>query len=258
MTEWKIIGAKSQGTSHLYTNTPCQDYYKTGCIQSSLYCFVSDGAGSAQYGMEGAEISCETALEHIQTLLINPDYEINEADLINVAETIHDKLNQKAIELKCQARDLACTFLGVVITNNYAGYIQIGDGSIVVKYSDIYSNYQVLFWPQAGEYANMTFFITEESYLANINCKCLDDIPTEIAVFTDGIQRLALLFDSKEVHIPFFEPMFNILNKTEDALELNTLNKKLETFLESNAINQSTDDDKTLVLISRKNNELEQ
>lgn len=52
--------------------------------------------------------------------------------------------------------------------------------------------------------------------------------------------------------------MFNILNKTEDALELNTLNKKLETFLESNAINQRTDDDKTLVLISRKNNELEQ
>ena len=74
----------------------------------------------------------------------------------------------------------------------------------------------------------------------------------ELALFTDGLQALALHFVSREVHAPFFEPMFERLRQ-EPPGDAPGLEAELRAFLDSAEVNRRTDDDKTLVLATRGN-----
>ena len=71
-----------------------------------------------------------------------------------------------------------------------------------------------------------------------------------MALLTDGLQGLALRFDTREAHGPFFEPMFARL-RAEGEGEPESLREELRAFLGSAPVNQRTDDDKTLVLATR-------
>ncbi|RXJ41071.1 protein phosphatase 2C domain-containing protein, partial [Escherichia coli] len=69
----------------------------------------------------------------------------------------------------------------------------------------------------------------------------------KVAAFTDGIQRLALNMLDNSPHVPFFTPFFNgLASATQEQLDL--LPELLKQFLSSPAVNERTDDDKTLAL----------
>lgn len=73
----------------------------------------------------------------------------------------------------------------------------------------------------------------------------------EVALLSDGLQRLALHYQTRTAHAAFFKPMLATLrDASEDALE--SLSARLEDYLSSPAVNERTDDDKTLVLASRR------
>ncbi|MGA0525444.1 protein phosphatase 2C domain-containing protein, partial [Escherichia coli] len=63
--------------------------------------------------------------------------------------------------------------------------------------------------------------------------------------------RLALAFETKLPHQPFFEPMFSVLRRTEPS-DCEGLSAQLGQFLNSPQVNERTDDDKTLVLATRR------
>jgi hypothetical protein len=63
-----------------------------------------------------------------------------------------------------------------------------------------------------------------------------------VALFTDGLERLALHFATKTSYQPFFAPLFKF------ATDLNATEADLAGFLASERICSHTDDDKTLVL----------
>jgi hypothetical protein len=69
-----------------------------------------------------------------------------------------------------------------------------------------------------------------------------------VALFTDGLERLALRFDCRTPHIPFFDPLFRALRTASD---LQSLNDGLRQFLASDSVQIRSDDDKTLILASR-------
>jgi hypothetical protein len=71
----------------------------------------------------------------------------------------------------------------------------------------------------------------------------------ELALFTDGLQMLALHFASRSAHRPFFEPLFTTLR---EAANPEALGGPLREFLDSPAVNERTEDDKTLVLAIRE------
>jgi hypothetical protein len=73
----------------------------------------------------------------------------------------------------------------------------------------------------------------------------------DIAVFTDGLERLALQFDTGSAHAPFFDSMFRPLNVAPSGYrpELET---SLVDFLNSEKVTNRTDDDKTIVIASRR------
>jgi len=68
-----------------------------------------------------------------------------------------------------------------------------------------------------------------------------------LAVFTDGLQRLAINMAAQTPHEPFFARFFSILAKASLQDE-EQLQDALETFLKSQPVEERTDDDRTLVL----------
>ncbi len=160
---------------------------------------------------------------------------------------IKEEIEHEAQVKGLRSRDYACTFLGAVIGNDFSAYFQIGDGAMVVYDGE----YKIIFFPDTGEYANTTFLVTDKNVHEHLHTRFDPGRIDEIALFSDGLQRLVLHYKSKTAHGPFFEPMFSVLRKESPGYS-DILNKKLEEFLSSKAVNERTDDDKTLVMATRK------
>lgn len=249
---WKVIRASVIGTSHTHTGQSCQDACRADVVggaegQDYLVCIVSDGAGSAQQGGRGAELACFTARSSIAASL-SRSKQLTASDVESWVNDVRRVISAAAEENELTDRDYACTLLGAVVGNNAAVFFQIGDGAIVVSSG---SALGVVFWPDAGPYANMTYFVTEEDALSHLHVSITHSHVEELALFSDGIQRLALSFEQFTPHYPFFEPMLNVLRKRSPD-DSAALDQQLAIFLNSAAINERTDDDKTLVLATRR------
>ncbi|HEX8825551.1 MAG TPA: protein phosphatase 2C domain-containing protein, partial [Archangium sp.] len=135
--------------------------------------------------------------------------------------------------------------LTAVVGEHGSVFAQVGDGAIVVRRG---GDYVPVFWPQVGQYANSTWFLTSRDMEQVLEVTCGEPVD-ELAVFTDGLQMLALHFASRSVHRPFFESLFSTLREAARPEELVV---PLRTFLDSPAVNARTEDDKTLVLALRE------
>jgi Protein phosphatase 2C len=100
--------------------------------------------------------------------------------------------------------------------------------------------------------ANQTNFITQDNALEILEFELEERCIDEIAMFTDGIERLVLDLQEKTVHAPFFRTLFGWLLKTEPAAvgEEISASEVVSRYLGSKQINDRTDDDKTLILAS--------
>jgi hypothetical protein len=97
----------------------------------------------------------------------------------------------------------------------------------------------------------MTYFITDDDWVKHLHFAVRDAHLDDIALMTDGLQRLALRFESCSAHEPFFAPMFQALAAAPSGFA-SALEPPLIAFLGSEAVNARTDDDKTLILATRR------
>jgi hypothetical protein len=74
----------------------------------------------------------------------------------------------------------------------------------------------------------------------------------EIALFTDGIENLVLHRGSKTVHDPFFNALLKPIRTSASIGYDESLSEKLKDYLRSRAFSERTDDDRTLLIASRK------
>lgn len=248
---WKVINASIIGSSHISSGTPCQDDNITDIVLDNkgngcIVCLAADGAGSASEGGKGAEISCLTAIASIEQS-IQTSSEITNQTVVGWVEDIRHAIGQEVELTELTYRDYACTFLGAVVTKDSSILFQIGDGAIVASSNGVQG---VVFWPESGLYANMTYFITDDNALDNLHIVITKTPFDEMAILTDGLQRLSLLFDSQTPHRPFFESMIKTLRQ-QPVDEIERLGEQLSSFLGSERINERTDDDKTLILAVR-------
>jgi len=249
---WKITHASVTGKAHTDRGETGQDYHKAGTIQFSDSEFfigiAADGAGSTTDGGRGAEIACETLYAQITGLVrdVGDLSCISDKDVRSWITSSRDAIAAEAVQHGKKLRDYACTILGAIAGNDRAIFFQIGDGAIVAG-SD--TEYKTIFWPEQGDYANSTFFITDEQFLDHLHV-FHEKSPDEIALFTDGLQNLVLSFSQKRAHAGFFRPLFEALKKDPEN-GFPGFSAQLENFLRRDDISARSDDDKTLVLAVR-------
>lgn len=254
MALWKVIAQKAAGTSHLKRAVPCEDAFAYDIVRDKeghevFFACVSDGAGSAKFGGLAAEYVTETAIRKLKNIF-SDTHTIAEEDIYAVAEELHEELSALAFENKTELRDFSCTFLGFILFEDSGIFFQIGDGAIV-RCTDKEGTLVPVYWPQTGEYSNMTNFLVQDKKLSNLWIRTTADKTSQVAVFTDGLQNLALTHDTRSVHQPFFINMMKHLENATTPESLDLFNQKLLMFLEGEQVNSRTDDDKTLILASR-------
>lgn len=251
---WRYIGASVIGTSHLGTDVGCQDASRIELIESSdgpvLVLVGADGAGSAKHSAEGARLASSAIVEKVveHAAAGGTVGTIDEATVALWYEYAAERIAIQAEATEQSAREFACTLLIAVVGHSAAVFGQLGDGAVVISDGD---DYKPLFWPQSGEYANMTYFITAPEHLASLQIERRTEPVEEIALLTDGLQMLALRYETRTAHAPFFRPMFTHL-RNEPSGEADRIREPLVEFLGSPRINERTDDDKTLLLATRR------
>jgi serine/threonine protein phosphatase PrpC len=151
---WNVAGACVSGSSHKRSCTPCQDAYAIRIIPTpngeTLAIAIADGAGSAAHSDLGAREAVEAALVFIADIL--PDGEQFDAKTgIAVLDEARSRLFAVASERQLRPRDLACTLLFAIISDNQALFGQLGDGAWVITSG---AKLIALTWPNRGRYAN--------------------------------------------------------------------------------------------------------
>jgi hypothetical protein len=255
---WKYIHSSVAGTSHAKNGAPCQDtsacrVFTPAEGQPVFVAVASDGAGSARRAEAGSALACALFLDEMSML-----FETGGAAADITREFVSGWLTRLRNEVVLRAeaeglrpRDYACTLLAAVVGTDNAAFMQVGDGAIVIPSREEPEEYCWVFWPQQGEYANTTNFATEPEAAERLEFELVNERVNEVALLTDGLQNLALHFQTQTAHAPFFRPMFEWLRPApEDRLE--KLSASLAAFLDSTKVNDCTDDDKTLILATRR------
>ncbi|AZI45263.1 protein phosphatase 2C domain-containing protein (plasmid) [Deinococcus psychrotolerans] len=258
MSCWRHIHASVIGTSHTSTGQPCQDSHAvkvvtTGRDESLLLVVTSDGAGTGMHSDEGSVQVCEEVLRWLEVRLIDGNEFLTSEDGLVLIHNLKTLLQNyaEAEERNYMLRDLACTLNVAAVLPDRAWFLQVGDGAAVVQSRD--TALELIFWPDNGEYANQTYFVTDVPD-DHIHVRVVETQLERVALMTDGLQTLALALQQRSAHAPFFEPMFQALDvlegmETDAHLALQT---GLIRFLNSPNVNARTNDDKTLVLCSRR------
>ena len=247
---WRAISASVAGTAHTKNETGCQDFRLVDFTTHPgwLLAVVADGAGSAQLGQLGAQHCCEQVLEYMRAWLAqDPREDLSEETIRDWFRATRQSLLDRAAQEEQRPREYACTFLAALVGPEQSAFLQIGDGAIICSRppGDENPGLAPVFWPQSGEYANTTFFVCDEDAEANLQLELRSGPCREVALFTDGLQYLLLVYKDRSVYEPFFGRVFQALRSDS---EMHTLNQGLEDFLNTPAVNNRTDDDKTLVL----------
>jgi hypothetical protein len=244
---WTALGESVTGTSHRARNVPCQDSFRFRAFGSTgewLVIAAADGAGSASHSETGATLACDEFVRLVEAL--EPDKLFTRDGMTALFAEVRNALFAEAERVNVRPRELACTALLAVVGPASAAFAQLGDGAIVLGQGQ---DYRVAFWPEPAEYANATDFLTDDSFGDLIRFETVTDSIAELAAFTDGLQRLALDFAARTAYPGFFRPLFSELRA---AANPESLVEPLRSFLDSDRVNERTDDDKTLVLAVRQ------
>lgn len=246
---WRSIAATVTGPSHAATGAPCQDHHQARVLTrlgvSSLVACVADGAGSAPLSQDGSALACQ-AIAELATAHFDASRgsfaDLTDEELRGWCREARGRIEQLAAMREGRLRDYATTLCAALLSPGHAAFLQIGDGAIVARRAGALG---VVFWPQSGEYANSTMFLTGDRYEEHLQfCRVAADF-TDVALMTDGVERLALSFESRTPHPPFFDPLFAALRSAPDPAPLND---HLARFLDSESMRGRSDDDKTVVL----------
>ncbi len=249
MTAWSWAAASRRGVSHERRGEPRQDTFRIVGPPDGSGVFAAvacDGAGSAPRGGVGATIAARVLAGCAQTWL-------DEAGRLPHPDVLvcWMLLARRQIVQTAAAHDLApCEFATTaVMTLSDASVTltaHVGDGAVVARDATT-RDWLALSWPEHGEYANTTRFLTDADGPA-IRIAVHDGRIDRIAAMTDGLERLALDFATTRAHAAFMEPMAAPLAARGVGGLDAELSCALRTYLGSERVNEHTDDDKTLLL----------
>ncbi|EZP73058.1 putative protein serine/threonine phosphatase [Sphingomonas paucimobilis] len=246
MATWTWASASVRGTSHSELGENRQDAFRVLAARNGmLVAVVCDGAGSATYGRYGAVLAARALSNCAQDWIGDQQTIPGPAEIETWVEDASQIIAGAAERIDAAERDFATTLVMAVSDGEKTITAHVGDGAIVARCRHSQQLLD-LSWPDNGDYAATTFFLTDPSPRLRIglaNGFAID----RLALMTDGLERLALNFLDRTAHAPFFDAMFRVLPGAGCGCDA-PLSRQLAAFLASDHVNGRTDDDKTLIL----------
>jgi hypothetical protein len=250
VSEWRFASASTVGASHIRAGLPCQDRIGSNLEEGILVAVAADGAGSARHSDEGAELVVRTILESLNIAALRQTDCLPNFLRLAAARARESVLNL-ARDRGVSEREFACTLLVTVATPTTTACAHLGDGVIAV--CDGTEEWSWVFWPQRGEYANTTRFLTDSDALTHLNVDLLRTPITDFAMMTDGLESLAITYATQTVHDPFFNSILAPLHRSACIGRDAHLSDALVEFLQSPRVAQKADDDLSVIIASRRN-----
>jgi serine/threonine protein phosphatase PrpC len=253
--EWRLVGASVVGSAHKRHGLSCQDRHVAKVASDAsgtdiLVVAVADGASFATRAEDGANFAVAGFLQRaLDAIAVRPFADVS------IAECRHWLLATRQAQIDAaaadgtQPKDLAATFAAAVVSPDEAVVIQIGDPIIAARTADD-DLWRVAFWPQKGEHHNETRFLTDTDAESHVLAVSLGAGIARLAVCSDGLESLCLDWAQRAAFSPFFDEIARTV-LSQPAESCGELAPALERYLDSDAVNELTDDDKTLVLAAR-------
>lgn len=257
-TSWKVAGVSVPGFSHLADGTPCQDAHAIAVtLNGWLVAVVSDGAGSAARAQDGSRCFADELVVHLTARLSPMGDEVAEffdeslvREWIETSiETVRVGLQSVADTQAAELKDYHATLVGVVAGQKFGCFFQIGDGAgCAMSSTDPASG--VVSQPENGEFANETFFATQDDWRNHLRITQFGSEYDLVTLMSDGVTPFALAKGAQAPFAPFFAPITKFLaTRTREDGE-----KALEGLLNREAIRPISGDDKTFVWAMKSSN----
>jgi hypothetical protein len=254
---WRAKADSSVGVSHQKRGIPCQDSAHYDFVDEIVIGAVADGAGSAKWAEEGAQIAVKVATDYLKNWIRSEkkqvlkvlsrsqkdQQELFTKEFTNILGEVLRGLEKEASRSRSQLKDYACTLLVFVAAPDWLAAMQLGDGFIVIKPRN--REYQLLFQPDKGEFANQTTFVTSSNSHRDMKVRISQEPQEFICASTDGLERVAIFFSNWTPSPNFFDPFREYISSQK---YLDNDPNYLQAFLSSDLLNGRTDDDKTLLL----------
>jgi hypothetical protein len=249
---WRWAAASQIGTSHVRMGTRKQDACRCFVLgkDAAIFCaLVCDGAGSASYGGEGASLITRTI-----SLALREHFELTanlptDDEVWSWIDQARDLLARAANARRATPRDFASTMVLMVVSGQDTLTVHVGDGSIVVRATT--GEWRALSWPESGEYASTTYFVTDDP-APRLRIERHRTDFDGAAVFSDGIENLALDLGARVPHEPFFRSMIAPVDRELRPGRMRDLSDALGGFLDGPRVCDRTDDDKSLIVASSR------
>ena len=245
--KYTILSASTIGPLHIIKGIPCQDAFSYKRLPSGhTIITIADGLGSASMSEIGSRIAVEAAIQAVEKI----SSEIDNAELTLLAKdsviAARRAIEEKADALNCSMRDLACTFISVLVYKDTCVVAHIGDGAVVVKKGE---DLIVASEPGDSEYANEVTPLTSKKWEESLTITPVYSGISGIMAFSDGIHRAALrkIDDRSMPYGAFCAPLFSF---AEEITYSRDAENELKEFLSSKKMSDHSEDDKTLIFVT--------
>lgn len=244
---WRWAAASRIGTSHRRAGSRKQDAFTVRVPAPETLCvIVSDGAGSASHGGEGASLVCRMLSTAVCAWLAGDEGLPTDAQIYAWIDCVRDRIALVAGKRGFTKRDFASTLIALVVCGDEVLALQVGDSALVARKG---GQWGALCWPENGEFASTTYFVTDDPEPRLRITRKTNDYDA-FAAFSDGIESIALHHADQLPHARFFDPMIKPVDDAVGRGRLDHLSEALGRYLDGAAVCDRTDDDKTLVLVS--------
>ena len=249
--QWKIAGSSVIGRQHEDAGGRCEDAWSSSrrampCGQDALAVCVSDGAGSAANGWIGAQMTSKVLANWLAEN-VEKMFECDHDDRKwSIAATLKRILRRAAERSGAEIKSYACTVVAVlVVTDGRWLTVHLGDGAVIGK---VDGELKALSLPRKGEFANETFFVTDNDAAESLDIQVSSEYEsansvTAFALFTDGVESSLVNRRTGEVSRVLGD-MFGWLGSNSE--------QDVSAALESNLLQvfrQRTGDDCSLALV---------
>lgn len=251
------------GESHQRKHAVCDDCWAVASSDHVTVAVLSDGAGSAPLGQEGAQaitthLAEQLVSERYQHLLTrlaeSPLDAFRDALMRDIGALREQLILRHPDKLPSVAlKQYSATLIGLVVAGDLTLCFHIGDSVGAAVDHDgggpaigqpVVTSYFA--GPENGTYANETFFFTQDAWADHFRVDRVGKGRTFV-LMTDGVTSFGCTTGYTDLDPGFWGP---VLRYFADKTEVETA-QALTANLQSAAITDLSDDDKTIILMQR-------